>query len=138
MALNINLNLSEKTYEKFLRLAKQRQQNIVDFLQDYLEDDELRLIIESHTVIDLSESDSDVEQEQAAYIGMHSKLKERHLGEYVAIYQGKLIDYDSDYGSLFERIQSNFPDTFVWITRVENEAEPVRYWRSSRISAAAE
>ncbi len=48
-----------------------------------------------------------------AYIAMHPMLKERHLGKYVAVYQGELIDHDEDPVALLSRIDEKYPDEFV-------------------------
>lgn len=134
MYLHINLNLSEKSYKKYLQMAQRRHQDISSFLEDFLEDDKLRLSIEQEVIIDLSEPDRDVEREQKAYIALHPQLKKKYLDQYVAILNGKLVDYDTNYGTLFERIQDQYGNQFVWLSKVESDPQPVRHWRSSRIS----
>jgi hypothetical protein len=59
-----------------------------------------------------------------AYIGMHSMLKEKYFGKHVAIYGGKLIDFDQDPDALYVRIDEKYPDEFVWLSKVEEEAMP--------------
>lgn len=60
-------------------------------------------------------------REEAAYIKLHPTLKLTHLGRYVAIYQGKLIDVDDEFGALVERVRSQLPNQVVWMTQVQEE-----------------
>ena len=71
--------------------------------------------------------------EMQAYLALHPMLKEKYLGQYVAIYQGKLIDHDPDHEALYIRIDAEYPDEFVWISLVEEEAIPTLIFRSPRI-----
>ncbi|MEZ4658781.1 MAG: hypothetical protein R2911_14525 [Caldilineaceae bacterium] len=40
-------------------------------------------------------------QEIAAYEAMHSQLKQKHLGRWVAIHDGRLVDSDADGATLY-------------------------------------
>jgi hypothetical protein len=59
-------------------------------------------------------------------------LNAQYAGGYVAIYNGQLVDHDTDYGALFERIDDRYPDTFVWLTRVGDESMGTIRFRSPR------
>jgi hypothetical protein len=50
----------------------------------------------------------------------------------VAIYNGRLIDEDEEYGALFERIDARYPDRFVWMTQVKDEPIETLFVRSFR------
>ncbi len=73
-----------------------------------------------------------MEIERQAFITMHPRLVEKFLGQYVAIYQGNLIDYDSDELALVDRIQEKYPDEVVLITEVLSNPERVLHFRSPR------
>ena len=73
--------------------------------------------------------------EMAAYIAMHPMLKEQYFGQYVAIYQGKLIDHDTDRKALYLRIDEKYPDEFVWISPVEEDPIPTVVFRSPHLEA---
>ena len=72
-------------------------------------------------------------QEKAAYLRLYPELKTQYAGQYVAIHDGQLVDHDTDYGALFERIDDRFPDRFVWLTRVEDEPIGTVTIRSPRV-----
>jgi hypothetical protein len=44
-----------------------------------------------------------------------------------------LIDHDPDHEALYRRIDAQYPDEFVWISPVEEEAIPTLVFRSPRI-----
>jgi hypothetical protein len=75
-----------------------------------------------------------VEREMQAYIALHPQLKDKYLGQHVAIYGGKLIDTDRDYMALYKRIEIRYPREFVWLTTVQEEAMPTLIFRSPRLS----
>ena len=62
-------------------------------------------------------------REEAAYQAMHEELLAQYAGQYVAIYQGKLADYDEDGSQLYQRVRQQYPGRFVLITPVESTAE---------------
>ena len=73
-------------------------------------------------------------KEIAAYQKMHSDLVKTYLGEYVAIYQGELVDHDADPVALHERITTNYPDKVVLSRKVQKDADPVLHMRSPRLA----
>ncbi|MDQ3249496.1 MAG: DUF5678 domain-containing protein [Chloroflexota bacterium] len=134
MAMQITLTISERLYERASRLAQLRQQDVAEAIADYL-DDHLP-VAEMDTAVTASQPlhPSSLEQEKIAYIKMHTRLKEQHLGQHVAIYQGKLIDYDSDYGALYERIRQRYPREIVWLATVKEEPIETIHVRSPRFA----
>jgi hypothetical protein len=48
-----------------------------------------------------------------------------------------MVDHDEDYGALFERIDDRYPDSFVWLTRVEDEPIGSLAFRSPRFAEDA-
>jgi hypothetical protein len=58
------------------------------------------------------------------YQTMHAKLKEKYLGQHVAIYQGRLIDHDTDPIALVRRVDQRFGQAPVLITQVGEK--PIR------------
>lgn len=127
MKQSINVTLSDQAYRRMQRWAKARQldlgEAVAEFLAETLPDSRAPIVPQS-------EPDPQVEREKAAYLQLYPRLKEQYAGQYVAIHGGKVVDYDEDYGALFERIDDRYPDTFVWLTRVEGE--PIGTVTSSR------
>lgn len=65
-----------------------------------------------------------------AYIKMHPRLKKKYLGEWVAIHEHKLIDHDTDYAALYQRVQQKYKRSAVLIRQVEKGADPIYVIRS--------
>ena len=127
MTLQVTIPLSENTYNRVQRWAQFRRQEIGAAISDYLTD----TLPESDLyVVPPAESDDAVEQEKRAYMRLHPALKRTHLGKYVAIHAGQLVDEDEDYGALFERIDARYPDQFVWMSKVEDEPIKTIFMRS--------
>jgi len=83
----------------------------------------------------LDEAGQKMEQEIAAYRAMHPQLRETHLGQQVAIFQGQMIDSDPDFLALFLRIQERYPDEVVMMREVRAEADPVYRVLSPRLES---
>jgi hypothetical protein len=81
----------------------------------------------------VDDEETAVKREMQAYITLHPMLKEKYLGQHVAIYEGKLIDVDQDYGALCQRIDAQYPNEFVWLATVGEEAMPTLVFRSPRL-----
>lgn len=109
-----------------LSLQEQEEVEIQILIPDRPLDEEKR--------VDLSDSNKALDQEMDAYIQMHEELKEQYLGKHVAIFQGKLVDHDNDYGSLYERVLEHYPNQTVWISTVREEAISTIQMRSPRFA----
>jgi hypothetical protein len=73
-------------------------------------------------------------REIAAYRAMHDALRRDHLGKYVAIYQGELVDSDIDAVALLGRIRRDYPGKTVLRRKVEDTPEVILRFRSPRLS----
>ena len=68
---------------------------------------------------------------------MHGELVEQYLGQYVAIYNGQLVDHDADPMILLTRIRSKYPNQVILRRKVERMPERelrVRHPRFKRSS----
>lgn len=134
------VELPAALYDRVQRLAQRRQQAIpeliaeaLDFAEENRFMDEFASAATFDTAVDdWSEPDEAVEREMQAYVAMHLQLKRQFLGKYVAIYGGQLIDMDDNFEDLYTRIDAKFPEEFVWLTPVEEEAIPTIVVRSPR------
>lgn len=132
MAVRVTLKVPESVYERARQLAQSRQQDVAAAIASFLEealppapftpdsDDELV-------------PDETVAQEIAAYREMHSELWQKHPGQHVAIYQGKLVDHDADGVALSLRINEKYPHDFVLVRQVESQPDRVLHFRSPRL-----
>jgi hypothetical protein len=60
-------------------------------------------------------------EQTAAFETQYPQLLQNYSQEYVAIYQGKLVDHDSDHIQLVRRIQQHFPGQIVLIRQVTEQ-----------------
>jgi hypothetical protein len=59
-----------------------------------------------------------LDREIEAYEALHTELKEKHLGDWVAIHDQELVDYDRDRVALYQRIRAQYGRTSVLIRQV--------------------
>ncbi|MFQ5594388.1 MAG: DUF5678 domain-containing protein [Anaerolineae bacterium] len=64
-----------------------------------------------------------ISEESELYRQQHAELKDRYLGQYIAIYNGQVVDHDTDFQALRRRIRQRFRRTPVMMTKVEDVAE---------------
>ncbi len=64
-----------------------------------------------------------IDREMEAYRTMHAELKQRFLGEYVAIHNGELVGHDADRRALSRRVREKYGSVAVLITPVEEKPE---------------
>lgn len=76
-----------------------------------------------------------LQQEVAAYTALHPQLLAHHQGEWVAIYQGQLLDHDRDEGMLMQRLAAHQPDALPLVRQVEEAADRELYIPSFRLVA---
>ncbi len=74
-----------------------------------------------------------MQRESEAYRAMHADLLAHYSGEYVAIYQGRLIDHDLNQVKLLKRIEEQYADAPILITPVLEQPEEVYDFRSPRV-----
>lgn len=65
-----------------------------------------------------------INEESKAYRRQHAELKERYLGHYIAMLRGQVIDHDTDFQALHQRVRQRSGRAVVMITLVEEDAEP--------------
>lgn len=135
MAFDITLTIPNDLFQRARRLTQVRQAPDVDELVNLLDQilssaDQYETGPEEAVEITV---DPEVAAEMQAYLAMHPRLKQTHLGKHVAIYGGKLIDSDDDYNTLTRRIDAKYPDHFVWIATVEEEPIKTFVFRSPRL-----
>ncbi len=62
-----------------------------------------------------------LDKEIAAYEAMHPELKEKYLGQWVAVHERKLVDHDEDLSALYWRIEDRYGSTAVLIRQVKEQ-----------------
>ena len=76
-----------------------------------------------------------IAEESKAYRQQYGELKERYLGQYIAMSQGKVVDCDLDFKMLRQRVRQRFGRTAVMITLVEETPEPTLMRRGFRVES---
>jgi len=74
-----------------------------------------------------------IDREQQAYEAQHSQLLEEYAGQYIAMYQGEVVDHDEDSGGLWQRVRKRYGKEPVLITPVLQEARQTIVVRSPRL-----
>lgn len=126
----LTVTLSSNISARVQKLAKQQDEETIAIVERIL-DEALPETFDEQVTDDSSEPDP-ADREMAVYIAMHPQLKEKFFGHYVAIYGGKLIDHDTDRRALYMRIVAQYPDEFVWLSKVEEEPIRTLVFRSPR------
>ncbi len=65
-----------------------------------------------------TKADEQFEREVAAYEALWPKLRKTHVGRWVAIKDGQVIDSDVDEGALLKRVRAQFPDEVIYFEQV--------------------
>ena len=125
MSKQVTLAIPEDVYRQVENVATTTDRNIADVLLESI----------SHTFapFPVNPQRTAMKQEIAAYIAMHPELVKNYLGQHVAVYQGRLIDHDTDPVALHQRITAKFPHQTILSRLVQEEAEPILHMRSPRL-----
>lgn len=141
MTTQVLLELSDREYEQAQRLAHTRQQDVAEVVKlamdkglPLLEEFRAGNAMNPADNAAISQQKAALRREKSAYIKLHSKLKEKYFGQYVAIYGEAMVDVDPDFGTLYERVRSRFPDQVVLMTQVNNEPVETIIVRSPRLA----
>jgi hypothetical protein len=120
----VTLAVPQSLYRQAARIARFKNQDIPEVLAEAL------LLVEAAVEEELAEKL--MAQEETAYQAMQSDLWTNYLGEFVAIYQGELVDHDSSELALLQRLNARYPNEVVLMKQVRSLPEPDLYFRSPR------
>ncbi|MFN8490749.1 MAG: DUF5678 domain-containing protein [Caldilineaceae bacterium] len=124
MESEMTLTIPQSLYQQVERIARARHQEITAVLAEAL------ALIESGTE---DAEEAQMAQEEVAYAAMYAELWEKYAGEYVAIYQGQLIDHDTTELALLRRLNAQYPNEVVLMKQVRPQPEPILHFRSPRL-----
>ena len=62
-------------------------------------------------------------QEMERFRAQHEQLKERHLGQFVGLYNGSVLDHGPDGGALYNRLHQQYGDLPILIVEVTRTPE---------------
>jgi hypothetical protein len=117
----ITLALEERTVRQLENLSVEKNSTVVDLAEEairaYIRTEERRLM----------------QQEEMAYQQLHPQLLKTHFHQYVAIYQGALIDVGEDQEDLLERVHLKHPGAVILVTQVKRQPIEEFVIRSPRL-----
>ncbi len=129
MQKELTLSVPEDIYREIERVAAETQRNVAAVALD--------TISLAFSPYPIHPDRALMQKEIAAYRSLHPELAQSHLGHFVAIYQGQLVDADPDPVALHQRISTRYPGKVVLSRKVQVEADPVLQMRSPRLERTA-
>ena len=124
MARQIMLTVPEDLYQQAEQAAQATNQKIEEVLTE-----KLRFNI---PIFPIHKNRPLMEREIAAYEAMHAELWQKYSNQYVAIYQGQVVDHDVDIMALVKRKRQQYTDKVVLIRQVLPELPKPLMFRSPR------
>ncbi|VAW33177.1 hypothetical protein MNBD_CHLOROFLEXI01-5385 [hydrothermal vent metagenome] len=122
MNSGMSVIIPHQLYKRVEYVAQKQRRDVNDVAKEMLEQGLLPL--------EGLPSQAEKEREKDAFRQLHTALLEQYMGEYVAIYNGELVDHDVNQTALVARIDKKYLDLFVLIRPVKQEPEIVYEHRS--------
>jgi hypothetical protein len=74
-----------------------------------------------------------MQQEETVFRRMQKELNNKYPDQFVAIFDGQVIDHDNDEDLLLNRINNHYPTDIVLVRQVTDDLDKVLYVRSPRL-----
>ena len=123
MTTKVIINLPDHVYRRVESIARQSQRPVDAVVAD--------VVARSVRAFPVATGREAMLREIEAFRSMHATLRRDHLGEYVAIHGGRLVDHDPDPVALLRRVRREYPGQTVLRRKVEDAAEVVLCCRSA-------
>jgi hypothetical protein len=120
----MQINLPENLYRRLERIAKASNRKVDEVVAEHLH--------ATLPPVDDNQESAAMEIEEAAFQSMHAELLQKYPGEFVAVFQGEVVDHDTDQSKLLQRRAAKYPGKVVMIAQVLPEVEEVYYHHSIR------
>lgn len=124
MSKEIVITLPDRVYRQAQHISQVEQRPLNDVIGEAL--------IKAFPFVHVNPQRAKMKEEQAAFQAMKPDLLHRYNGQYVAVHEGAVVDYDSDQTALALRISDRYPDTTVLIKKVSPEPDKILHMRSPR------
>jgi hypothetical protein len=125
MSTDVTLTLPDPVYQQAEKIAQSTRRNVQEVLTEVITQNLHPFPVHDNREAMLLEIDG--------YKVLHPKLVREHRGEYVAIFEGNLVDHDEDPVELSKRVRKAHPDKTVLQRQVEDEPDRVLHFRSPRL-----
>src|SRR5262245_41504960 len=128
MTVDITLKVPDRLYRRIEQVANATRRTISDVVLEAVE--------RSFPVFYVDESRTQLEREVAAFEAMHAELWTHYPQQYVALYEGRVIDHDDDEVALLDRIDARYPGQVVLVRQVLIQPQGELNFRSPRFVRA--
>lgn len=126
MTTQVTIDLPDHVYRRVESIALQSRRGVDEFLAD--------VVARSVRAFPVNPNREAMLREVAAFRAMYPTLRRDHFGEYVAIYQGQLVDHDADPIALLGRIRRDYLGRTVLRRKVEDVPDVTLRFRSPRLA----
>ena len=126
MGIQVTFDVPENIYHEVEQLAQETQRTVDHVLEE--------IVIRSFPPLYVSPDRPKMLREVAAFEAMHAELWEKYPNEFVAVYQGKVIDHDLDEIVLIDRVRAIYPDEVIMVDKVLPQLQREIVFRSPRYS----
>ncbi len=126
MSTRVIVDLPDHIYRRIESLARYSQREVNEVVAE--------VVARSMRSFPVNPGREAMLREIEAFRVLHPILRRDHLGEFVAIHQGQLVDHDPDPVLLLGRIRHHYPGQTVLRRRVEDAPDVTLRFRSPRLS----
>lgn len=123
MAHQLLLTVADDLYRQAVALAEQRQQPVESVLVETLHG--------ALAAWPRHPQREQMEREEATFEALQEALRTTYPGQFVALYQGEVLDHDADEVALLQRMRQRLPEASVLIRAVDTDTPRVLYIRST-------
>lgn len=111
MGREIRLVLPDSVYSQVETVARRANRPVAEVVAD--------AVASAFPPLDVNQGRLAMQSEASAYQAMHAELWQHYPGQYVAIYQGAVVDHDKNEVKLLERVEQRYPEEVVLIRQVQ-------------------
>ena len=125
MGTKVTLTIPDYIYRQAEQIAHAERRPVTEVFNEAL--------VQVFPAVHVNPGREQMEKEQAAFRRQHAQLMVDYPGEYVRLYQGRVVDHDVNQLALVMRINEKYPDEVVLIKQVTTEPDRVLHMRSPRL-----
>src|SRR5687767_8627758 len=92
MGKELTITLPDDIYRQFENMAEASEQDVAEVVAE--------AAVANIPQLDVHPRWREMEREEAAFKAMHKELLVKYRDQYVAIYQGKVVDHDEDFAEI--------------------------------------
>ena len=111
--------------DKFINIVVSR---ILSVFQD---ETASKVLYSEETLLDIDEENGNTDnklsafyKEKEAFNSLNDRLKQKYRGEYVAIYQGQIVDADKNASNLLRRFHEKYGNVVLYVGKITGDKIP--------------